>query len=37
MGLGAKPARDSTGYVASKGALNTLTRHFAVKWAKSGI
>jgi len=37
MGFGANPVHRSVGYVASKGALNNLTRHLAIEWAKFGI
>ena len=37
MGFGANPVHRSIGYAASKGALNNLTRHLAIEWAKHGI
>lgn len=37
MGFGANPVHRSVGYAATKGALNNLTRHLSVEWARYGI
>ena len=37
IGFGANPVHRSVGYAATKGALNNLTRHLAIEWAKFGI
>ena len=37
IGFGANPVHRSVGYAATKGAINTLTRHLAIEWGKFGI
>jgi gluconate 5-dehydrogenase len=37
MGFGGNPVHRAVGYSATKGALNSLTRHLAVEWAQYGI
>lgn len=37
MGFGGNPVHRAVGYSATKGALNSLTRHLAVEWAPYGI
>jgi len=37
IGFGGNPVHRSVGYAATKGALNNLTRHLAIEWAKYRI
>jgi len=37
IGFGGNPVHRSVGYAATKGALNNLTRHLAIEWARFGI
>ena len=37
IGFGGNPVHRAVGYSATKGALNNLTRHLAIEWARYGI
>jgi len=37
IGSGGNPVHRTVGYAATKGALDNLTRHLAIEWAKHGI
>jgi gluconate 5-dehydrogenase len=37
IGFGGNPVHRSVGYAATKGALNNMTRHLAIEWARFGI